>query len=149
MANITFENLLAQIAAGTITAAQIQEYPCSSITAQERQALLIALADKAGADAASAASTLASVAAGVLEGGVGVTLTVASFLTGSIQVVDTNNTARHDLAAPHQSVTDSLGEEYPEESTTSWGAVEGKHYAGRTFTILAGMTVLYSFVLKD
>lgn len=149
MANITFENLLAQIAAGTITAAEIQQYPCTSISAQERQALLIALSDKALADAAAGASSLASVQSGILAGGVDVTLVVPAFLTGNLQVVDTDNSARHDLSAPHQFVTDTTGEEHPEESTTSWGAVDGKHYAGRTFTILSGMTILYSFVLKD
>ena len=147
MSQITFENLSAQIAAGTITAAEIVAHDCESLNSVERQALLNSLAEKLIRDATPA--SLASVQSGISVGGAAETIVVPAFLSGRIQIVDTDASATPGLDGTHQFVTDSNGDAYPEGSTMIWDAVPGKYFSSRTLTVLAGMTVLYTFVLKD
>lgn len=141
----TFENIAAQIAAGTITADEIKAYVCSSLSSEEKTALLTALATKTVQD--SVQPTLASVQSGIFSGPGD--LVVADFLSGRIEVVDTNSTATPDLEAPHQSVVDTVGDEYPEESSMEWPTNANKYYPQRTFEVPAGIKLLYTFILKD
>lgn len=146
MSQIVFENIAAKIAAGTITADEITDYPCASLTSEEKTALLTILADTLVSDATE--SKLASVQSGEYVGDGG-TFDVPAFLVGRMSVVDTDLSATYSLDGTHQSVTDSLGDSYPEGTTMDWSTAAGYHHAGRTFTVPAGITVLYSFLLKD
>tara|TARA_R110000851_G_scaffold39729_2_gene100693 strand:- start:145 stop:582 length:438 start_codon:yes stop_codon:yes gene_type:complete len=145
MATTTFENIAAQIAAGTITSKEILQYKCSALTSSETQALLNSYAAKLVVDGTDA--TLASVQSGQ-QTDVG-TIVVPQFLAGRIEFIDNDNTATTDLDGTHQYATDSEGDSYPEESSMEWAAVTGKFYANRTITIPTGVTALFTFVLKD
>lgn len=144
MSNIAFENIAAEIAARTITAAEIIAYPCSDLTQSERVALLTLLATTLVADGTE--KTLAAVQTGLLEDGV---ITVPAFLSGRLQCIDTDGTAVASLDGTHQFVTDSLGDSYPEETLSEWAPTVGKFFAGRDFTVPVGVKALYSFTLKD
>ena len=145
MSNTTFENIAAQIAAGTITAKEILQYQCNTLTAYERQALLNSHAAKLVVDGTDA--TLASVQSGQqTDAG---TIVVPQFLAGRIEFLDNDGTATPTIDGTHQFATDSTGDSYPEESAMEWTAVTGKFYANRTITIPTGITALYTFVLKD
>lgn len=145
MANIQFENIAAQIAAGTITAEEILQNACSALSALEKQALLIVLGQKELAD--NTPKTAASVQSGLFTGNGG-TVIVPDFLAGSIQVIDTDNSAQADLGGTHQFVTDDGGDSYPEGSDAGWEHVAGKFYQGKTFTVPVGITLMYTFVLN-
>jgi hypothetical protein len=137
-----FEDLAAQIAAGTTTAEAIIAYPCSDLTNQEKTALLTALAEKIVRD--GTVRTLASVLSGQVTGD---DVVVPQFLSGAITLIDIDGTATVDLLTTHEYVTDSVGDSYPEGGEVVWEPVEGKFYAGRTLTVPAGVTMLYTFVL--
>lgn len=145
MSNILFENIAAQIAAGTITAHEILDNICEDLSAPERQALLNSLADKAVSD--GVALRLASVQSGVLSGSD--TLVVPAFLSGSFTVIDTDGSGTIDLEGTNQFAYDSTGGMYPEETAMHWNNIPGEYFAGRTFTIPTGVTVLYAFTLKN
>lgn len=144
MSNITFENLSAQIAAGTLTAEDILNYDCHALSNNEKLALLVSLGEKLVDD--GTANSLASVQSGI-EVGSGGTVVVPNFLTGRIQFIDTSGTANNTLTGSHQFVTDTEGDSYPENSIMEFGGVSGKYYNGRTFTVPVGVTMLYTFVL--
>lgn len=144
MANNTFENIAAQIAAGTITAKEIQQYQCTSLTTAERQALLISLAATLVADGTG--TELATLQTGIQVGAGDIV--VPAFLSGRCQFVDTDGTATDALDGTHQYATDTTGAQYPEESSMVWEATDGKHFNNRTITVPDGVTVLYTFILK-
>lgn len=143
MSDSAYETLAAQIAAGTITAEEILAYDCAVLTNNEKLALLVALGDKLVQEGIP--SKQSSVLSGLVTGAD--TLEVPNFLTGRIQIVDTDDTGRDDLEPPHQFVTDTEGDSYPESSIMEWGGVPGEYFAGRTFTVPAGTKMLYTFVL--
>lgn len=145
MSNITFENIAAQIAAGTITATEINNYTCGSLTNNEKLALLVQLADKLVLDGTP--TTLAAVQSGLSTGPD--VVEVPNFLTGRIQMIDTDFSATPNLDGTHQFVDDTEGDSYPEDSIMDWGASPGQHYNGRSLTIPVGVKMLYTFSLKD
>lgn len=146
MSDITFENIAAKIAAGTITADEISNYDCKDLPDNEKEALLNALAAKLVSDGQS--DTMASLFTGIADHQDS-PLTVPEFVAGRIQVIDVDESAVNTLEdPPHQYVTDSLGDSFPENSLMEWPSVPGKFYPTRDLVIPEGVKVLYTFVLR-
>jgi hypothetical protein len=145
MPNVLFEQIAAQVAAGAITAEQILQNACSALSAPERQALLIALAQKEVRDGTPL--QLANVMSGILAGG-SPALVIPAFLAGSVEFVDTDASATPSFSGTHQSATDSLGDSFPEGTRMEWPSLDGSYYVTRSITVPSGMLALYTFILK-
>tara|TARA_A200000159_G_scaffold59354_1_gene54964 strand:+ start:18083 stop:18523 length:441 start_codon:yes stop_codon:yes gene_type:complete len=146
MSDITFKGIAELIAAGseTVTADYIKNLSCGTISGDEKRALLAALANQLVST--NTPRSLASVQSGQIEGPGSVQL--ATFIQGSVTVIDTDGTATVGLDGTHQSVSDSTGDTYPESTSMTWDYIPGLYYAGRTLTVPTGSTILYTFILQ-
>ena len=145
MADIAFENISAQIAAGTITAKEIEDYSCDFLSDNEKEALLTALAFKLVEEKTPLVQS--GTLSGIVRGED--SLEIPAFLSGKIQVVDTDNSATDDLTGDHQFVLDTLGDSFPEASSMEWSFVPGQYYPSRVLDVPEGTLVLYTFVIKN